>query len=325
MEGVKIPSRQQELVTQAINYNYEQNLAGFQTIADQIAKINYKLLELREDLRIIQPKLEGSISLVFNNCGKESHKLCGGCPHPVFKKWTKSKKERVVSTVKNPKHSLKKTGAFKDCYDESRLKIDEINKFVDERGRLLKMVGSFKKAVRFTSDLPTSNEDKEYCETPAGQRGIVKQAIEHNYKSNLMGFQFIAEHIASINSKLFELREDLRVIQPKLDGSISLGFTNCGKEDHKLCGGCPHPTFNKWTNPQLKKPTAKSDWWASAVKNPKRALEKTGAFKDRYAESKLKIDEISKLIEERTRLLKMVGSLKKAIKYTSDLPDPNDN
>lgn len=165
----------------------------------------------------------------------------------------------------------------------------------------------------------------EGVKIPSRQNEIVKQAIEYNYEQNITNFQFIADHITSINYKLFELREDLRRIQPKLDGSISLVFSNCGKETHKLCGGCPHPVFHKWTNPQLKKPTAKSDWWGRSVKNPKHALKKTGAFKDCYIESKLKIDEINKLIEERGRLLKLVGNLKKAMRYTSDLPIPNDD
>ncbi len=331
MEGVKIKSRQREIAAQANSYNYWQNRDCFQFIADQITSINYKLLELRDDLQRIQPQIEGSITLTFNNCGRGSHKLCGGCPHPVFKKWTKTqskkpstKKDGSVSIVKNPKHSLLKTGAFEDCYLESKSKIDEINKFVDERGRLLKLVGSLKKVSKYTSDStkPTINNIEVFEDK---QRGLAKQSIEYNYELNLMMFQFIAEHINSINSKLFDMREELRVIQPKLHGSISLLFNNCGKEDHKLCGGCPHPVFVKWLNPQLKRERSKFDWSGSIIKNPRAALKKTGMFEEKYDESKLKIDEINSLISERSRILKLVGSLKKAVHFTSKLPDPNDS
>tara|TARA_R110002072_G_scaffold33030_5_gene100219 strand:+ start:4354 stop:5361 length:1008 start_codon:yes stop_codon:yes gene_type:complete len=335
MEGVKIKSRQREIAAQANSYNYTQNLDCFQFVAEQITKINYKLLELRDDLQSIQPQIEGSITLTFNNCGMGSHKLCGGCPHPVFKKWTKTKlkktstkKEGNVSIVKNPKHSLLKTGAFEDCYLESKSKIDEINKLVDERGRLLKLVGALKKSSKYTSaeashSLPTINRDLREGEDK--QRGIAKQSIEYNYELNLIIFQFITDHISSINSKLFDMREELRVIQPKLDGSISLLFNNCSKEDHKLCGGCPHPVFVKWVNPQLRKARSKIDWAPSISKNPKKDLKKTGVFEERYDESRLKIDEINSLISERSRILKLVGSLKKAVHYTSDLPDPSES
>lgn len=166
------------------------------------------------------------------------------------------------------------------------------------------------------SKKPNRRKDMEGVKIKSRQREITKQAIEYNYDSYLTCFQFIAERIVKINYKLLDLRAKLMTVQPKLEGAIMLEFKNCSKHSHKLCGGCPHPVFKKWFNPQKTKPWAKIDWASSVVKHPTRAINKKGHFKDCHHEVRDIIDEIKNLIAERSRLLKIVGAAKRAINYT---------
>lgn len=107
----------------------------------ELDRINTRLYEIVEELRIYQPVENGRVTLDLYKCSSEG---CIGCPHPRWRTWrymvTKTGETRFVSKViDDPWRRVKSSGPFKE-------NAFYIRKIIAEARDLLKIKEEFRKS-----------------------------------------------------------------------------------------------------------------------------------------------------------------------------------
>ena len=107
-------------------------------ILAEVAQCNARLRYIGEELKRLQPKTSGSITLLFRQCGK----ACQGCPHPAWRVWRKRYRGDhylwLAHRIDHPLKSLSKTGRFAENYPQVRAYVEEALRLQKRRVELLK-------------------------------------------------------------------------------------------------------------------------------------------------------------------------------------------
>ena len=107
-------------------------------ILAEVAQCNVRLRYIGEELKRLQPKTDGSITLLFRQCGK----ACRGCPHPAWRVWRKRYRGDhylwLAHRIDHPLKSLSKTGRFGENYPQVRAYVEEALRVQTRRAELLK-------------------------------------------------------------------------------------------------------------------------------------------------------------------------------------------
>ncbi len=106
-------------------------------ILAEVAQCNARLRYLGEELKRLQPKTDGSVTMLFRQCGK----ACHGCPHPAWRVWRKRYRGDhylwLAHRIDHPLKSLSRTGRFAEHYPEVRAVVREALRLQKRRAELL--------------------------------------------------------------------------------------------------------------------------------------------------------------------------------------------
>jgi hypothetical protein len=108
------------------------------------------------------------------------------------------------------------------------------------------------------------------------------------------------KRIEEINESLKASEKAIKDFQPVSTGSITLHLYGCGKD----CLGCPHVRWYRWFYNRKAKA-----FQSHSIKNPLRRLKRTGEFEENYDFVKTVIVEVTKLVEERKKLISGLTNL----------------
>ena len=104
----------------------------------EVAQSNARLRYIGAELKRLQPKTEGSVTLLFRPCGK----ACHGCPHPSWRVWRKRYRGDhylwLAHRIDHPLKSLARAGRFAENYPQVRALVEEALRIQKRRAELLK-------------------------------------------------------------------------------------------------------------------------------------------------------------------------------------------
>ena len=104
----------------------------------EVAQSNARLRYIGAELKRLQPKTEGSVTLLFRQCGK----ACHGCPHPSYRVWRKRYRGDhylwLAHRIDHPLKSLARAGRFAENYPQVRALVEEALRIQKRRAELLK-------------------------------------------------------------------------------------------------------------------------------------------------------------------------------------------
>ena len=104
----------------------------------EVAQSNVRLRYIGVELKRLQPKTEGSVTLLFRPCGK----ACRGCPHPSWRVWRKRYRGDhylwLAHRIDHPLKSLVRAGRFAENYPQVRALTEEAIRIQKRRAELLK-------------------------------------------------------------------------------------------------------------------------------------------------------------------------------------------
>ncbi len=104
----------------------------------EVAQSNVRLRYIGAELKRLQPKTEGSVTLLFRPCGK----ACRGCPHPSWRVWRKRYRGDhylwLAHRIDHPLKSLARAGRFAENYPQVRALVEEALRIQKRRAELLK-------------------------------------------------------------------------------------------------------------------------------------------------------------------------------------------
>ena len=104
----------------------------------EVAQSNARLRYIGAELKRLQPKTEGSVTLLFRQCGK----ACHGCPHPSWRVWRKRYRGDhylwLAHRIDHPLKSLARAGRFAENYPQVRALVEEALRIQKRRAELLK-------------------------------------------------------------------------------------------------------------------------------------------------------------------------------------------
>jgi hypothetical protein len=104
----------------------------------EVAQSNARLRYIGAELKRLQPKTEGSVTLLFRSCGK----ACHGCPHPSWRVWRKRYRGDhylwLAHRIDHPLKSLARAGRFAENYPQVRALVEEALRIQKRRAELLK-------------------------------------------------------------------------------------------------------------------------------------------------------------------------------------------
>lgn len=104
----------------------------------EVAQSNVRLRYIGVELKRLQPKTEGSVTLLFRPCGK----ACRGCPHPSWRVWRKRYRGDhylwLAHRIDHPLKSLVRAGRFAENYPQVRALAEEAVRIQKRRAELLK-------------------------------------------------------------------------------------------------------------------------------------------------------------------------------------------
>ena len=104
----------------------------------EVAQSNARLRYIGAELKRLQPKTEGSVTLLFRPCGK----ACHGCPHPSWRVWRKRYRGDhylwLAHRIDHPLKSLARAGRFAENYPQVRALVEEALHIQKRRAELLK-------------------------------------------------------------------------------------------------------------------------------------------------------------------------------------------
>ena len=104
----------------------------------EVAQSNVRLRYIGVELKRLQPKTEGSVTLLFRPCGK----ACRGCPHPSWRVWRKRYRGDhylwLAHRIDHPLKSLVRAGRFAENYSQVRALAEEAVRIQKRRAELLK-------------------------------------------------------------------------------------------------------------------------------------------------------------------------------------------
>ena len=104
----------------------------------EVAQSNARLRYIGAELKRLQPKTEGSVTLLFRQCGK----ACHGCPHPSWRVWRKRYRGDhylwLAHRIDHPLKSLARAGRFAENYPQARALVEEAVLIQKRRAELLK-------------------------------------------------------------------------------------------------------------------------------------------------------------------------------------------
>ena len=104
----------------------------------EVAQSNVRLRYIGVELKRLQPKTEGSVTLLFRPCGK----ACRGCPHPSWRVWRKRYRGDhylwLAHRIDHPLKSLARAGRFAETYPQVRALVEEALRIQKRRAELLK-------------------------------------------------------------------------------------------------------------------------------------------------------------------------------------------
>ena len=104
----------------------------------EVAQSNARLRYIGAELKRLQPKTEGSVTLLFRQCGK----ACHGCPHPSYRVWRKRYRGDhylwLAHRIDHPLKSLARAGRFAENYPQVRALVEEAIRIQKRRAELLK-------------------------------------------------------------------------------------------------------------------------------------------------------------------------------------------
>ena len=107
-------------------------------ILAEVAQCNARLRYVGEELKRLQPKTDGSVTLLVRQCGKNCH----GCPHPAWRVWRKRYRGDhylwLAHRINHPLKSLTRTGRVAENYRQVREYVEEALRLQKRRAELLK-------------------------------------------------------------------------------------------------------------------------------------------------------------------------------------------
>lgn len=118
--------------------------------SNELDYINYRLEEISDFLKEIQPAKDGSILLGLSNCGPG----CLGCPHASWTVWKRrlGKKDttyRLVGIrIKDPLNRVKTSGEFAAGAPLVKSLIQEAQELLKKKEKMVKAFSSLKRAVK---------------------------------------------------------------------------------------------------------------------------------------------------------------------------------
>lgn len=123
-------------------------------------------------------------------------------------------------------------------------------------------------------------------------------------------FNQVLDTLHSLNTRLIELHDEIRAVQPVASGAVCLELYACGKQ----CSGCPHSRWvqYKWTAPKDGKEGFLMGVNLDALqKEPVLQVPRKSAhFHDTVA----RIREAKSILAERSKLLSSVRNLRNILK-----------
>ena len=103
----------------------------------EVAQLNIRLRHLAGEMKRLQPKTDGSVTVLFIRCGKD----CRGCPHPYWRVWRKHFRGDtylwLAHRISNPLKVLRRTGRFAESYPRVRPVVEEMLRVQKRRAELL--------------------------------------------------------------------------------------------------------------------------------------------------------------------------------------------
>lgn len=127
-------------------------------------------------------------------------------------------------------------------------------------------------------------------------------------------FNQVLDKLHHMNSRLLELHDEIKAIQPVASGSICLEMYPCGPR----CTGCPHPRWVKyfWTEPVNNKLGHLVATNLDAQnRDPVLALHRKAPH---YRELLALVREAKTILKDRAVLISAIRSLRNAAKRSSD-------
>lgn len=120
-------------------------------------------------------------------------------------------------------------------------------------------------------------------------------------------FNSVLDRLHALNTRLAELHDEIKQVQPVASGSVCLELYPCGKG----CTGCPHPRWVKYNWIEKKKGDGKPILLGINLdakgKEPILALQRKDAH---FAATVALIREAKSILEERSKLLVQVRQLR---------------
>lgn len=119
-------------------------------------------------------------------------------------------------------------------------------------------------------------------------------------------FNRVLDRLHTLNSRLTELHDEIKAVQPKASGAVCLELYPCGPG----CTGCPHPRWVQynWTAGTTDKPGVLMSTNLDAQKrDPILALKRKEAH---YQQTAKLIREAKSILTERTKVLSSIRALR---------------